>query len=151
MSYAIRSYEGQDEWVSKKWLAHMNLGNDVYMSFFGATQKEAEEKARAWYEKEQAHFRKIYVPDGPVKVKTNDDDENISLNDSLVYPERVDDSKYTSWGSSWSKPADGRSLLAGKIWMVKIAADGSKDKKRVDPSEQSKYEADGYFRGGPRS
>jgi hypothetical protein len=139
-SYYIRCYEGNDEWVSKKWLAHMNLGNDIYMSFFGATKKEAEERARAWYEKELKYQKRI---DTSVKEE--------------AFVNTGDPSDWGSFKSGMSGPVGGKmtdtrgSHLAGKIWMVKIAADGTKDKKRVDPSEQAVYEANGYFRGGPRS
>ena len=133
-SFAIRTYEGKDEWGSKKYLAHMNLGNDLYMSFFGATAKEAEERARNWYATETAKYKRI------------DKSE----------PEAKADEKFmegSQWGNSdWSKPADGRGQhFAGKIWMVKHMADGTKDKKRVDPSELSKYIELGYIKGGPRS
>ena len=105
----------------------MNLGDNIYMSFFGATKKEAEERARTWYEKELKYQKKI---DTSVK-------------------EVLKDSTPDGWGSFKSDTRG--SHLAGKIWMVKIAADGTKDKKRVDPSEQSVYEANGYKKGGPRS
>lgn len=144
-TYYIRSYEGQDEWVNKKWLAHMNLGNDVYMSFFGSTKKEAEDRARAWYETETARYNRI--------------------DKSQVVTAPVDETN-KEWSNSWNDKivdADEKHLkeikiinnkghhFAGKVWMVKILADGTKDKKRIDPSEQSSYEANGYVRGGPRS
>lgn len=131
-SFAIRTYEGKDEWGSKKYLAHMNLGNDLYMSFFGATAKEAEERARNWYATETAKYKRIDKSEPEAKFEASND----------------------GWGNSdgWSKPADGRGQhFAGKIWMVKHMADGTKDKKRVDPSEQAVYESNGYVRGGPRS
>lgn len=131
-SFAIRTYEGKDEWGSKKYLAHMNLGNDLYMTFFGASVKDAEARARNWYEEETKRWKRI---DKSQPEVTGDEPAEAS----------------NDWGS-WSKPVDGRGQhFAGKIWMIKVMADGTKDKKRVDPSEQSKYEADGYFRGGPRS
>lgn len=131
-SFAIRTYEGKDEWGSKKYLAHMNLGNDIYMTFFGASVKDAEARARNWYEEETKRWKRIDKSEPVEKSEASDD----------------------GWGDTggWSKPADGRGQhFAGKIWMIKVMDDGTKDKKRVDPSEQSKYEADGYFRGGPRS
>ncbi len=131
-SFAIRTYEGKDEWGSKKYLAHMNLGNDLYMSFFGATAKEAEERARNWYAVEAAKYKRIDTSEPEAKFEASND----------------------GWGNSdgWSKPTDGRGQhFAGKIWMVKYMSDGTKDKKRVDPSEQTVYESNGYVRGGPRS
>lgn len=158
MAYYIRSYEGQDEWVSKKWLAHMNLGNDIYMSFFGATKAEAEEKARAWYEKEKKHYEKIYVSDKkPETVKV------MGLNATTGQPINPDNWD-SDWGnnSGWGEPSgavvdNGRFIpanesrghhFAGKIWMVNKSTN---HKTRIDQSQLSEYEANGYVRGGPRS
>jgi hypothetical protein len=150
MSYYIRSYEGQDEWVSKKWLAHMNLGNDIYMSFFGATKKEAEEKARHWYEKEQTYFKRIYKPDvppvAPIKVMNDD-----GWGNGAVAWGAVDASEVKPVDNSWGEPTTGRGHhFAGKVWMVGMK-DGVKHKTRVDQSEVAAYEANGYKKGGPRS
>lgn len=139
MPYVIRSYEGNDEWVSKKWLAHMNLGSDIYMSFFGATKEEAESRARAWYEKEKSRW------------------ERIEVLDSKPTPKPVDDG-WNSWNNpdqGWDKeialkPSGKGHHFAGKVWMVK--RDGAeKHKVRIDPSQVAAYEAQGYVRGGPRS
>jgi len=160
MPYAIRCYEGQDDWVSRKWLAHMNLGNDVYMSFFGPTKKEAEEKARAWYEKEKARFEKIYVPDKPKTAPVQ------------VMGEQGN----AGWGSGWNDSSNTIDAMgawpnpnavgvndgivtatnrghhfAGKVWMVKQIDGLTKHKTRVDQSQVAEYEAQGYKKGGPRS
>lgn len=129
-SFAIRTYEGKDEWGSKKYLAHMNLGNDIYMSFFGGTAKEAEDRARNWYATETAKYKRI------------DNSE----------PEEKPEASNDGWGNAdgWTKPVDGRGKhFIGKVWMVKHGPE--KHKVRIDQSQVSEYEAQGYVRGGPRS
>lgn len=147
MSFAIRTYEGKDEWVSKKYLAHMNLGNDVYMTFFGASVKEAEDKARVWYEKEQKHFQKLYKPDDEAKGFKADEDVIFESEKRVIQS----DGWGSGWGSFESEKLSGKGKhFAGKIWMVKINGD-EKIKKRIDPSEEQSYIDQGYVRGGPRS
>lgn len=130
MSYVIRCYEGQDEWGSKKWLAHLNLGNDLFMSFLRGTKKEAESAAREWYERESKRFKH---------------QDSCGMDSAPKMP---------TWGNNdgWSnasrEPTKGHHGMTGKIWMVNKATN---DKKRIDPSEQAVYEANGYVRGGPRS
>ena len=129
-SFAIRTYEGKDEWGSKKYLAHMNLGNDIYMTFFGANVKEAEERARNWYATEKARCNRIDTSEPEAKSEASDG----------------------GWGDNndWSKPVDGRGKhFIGKVWMVKHGPE--KHKVRIDQSQVAEYEAQGYVRGGPRS
>jgi hypothetical protein len=127
MPYVIRVYEGQSEWGSDKYIAHMNLGSDIYMSFFGPTAKEAEDKARSWYETERKRAERI--------------DPSIKSNQS---------GSSDGWGDTdgWSKPDTRGMHFAGKVWMVNKSTG---EKKRIDPSEQSLYEGRGFVRGGPRS
>jgi hypothetical protein len=127
MSYVIRCYEGQDEWGSNRWLAHINLGSDIYMSFFGPTKEAAEKRARNWYENERKRAERI-----DPSIKSNDPVSN------------------DGWGDSdgWSKPDTRGMHFAGKVWMVNKSTG---EKKRIDPSEQSLYEGRGFVRGGPRS
>lgn len=150
MSYYIRCYEGQDEWGAKKWLAHMNLGNDIYMSFFGHTKKEAEDKGHAWYAKESARFKHMDSSQmdskpkaAPVVVMNNNDgwgSEGWGGTAQVV-------AEHNGWPNEQTATGRGHHF-AGKVWMVNKTTG---DKKRIDPSEQSTYEANGYVRGGPRS
>lgn len=160
MPYIIRCYEGQDEWVSKKWLAHLNLGNDIYISFFGATKAEAEAKGHAWYEKEKKYSEKIDTSRKEPKVKVIDEWRSVPVD---VWNTLIDDNKsIVDAMGAWPNPvaigvndgqvtASGRGHhFAGKVWMIK--EDGWEKKKiRVDKSEVEKYEAEGWKRGGPRS
>lgn len=132
MVFVIRSYEGNDEWVSKKWLAHMNLGNDVYMSFFGATKVEAEDKARLWYEREKSRIERQYVPDGQVKVAVKSD-WNAGWGNAL--------NAGNDWGNTEHK-------MAGKVWMLNRSTG---DRARIEQNEVAKYEQNGYIKAGPRS
>lgn len=127
MPYVIRTYEGKDEWGKDRFLVHMNLGSDIYMSFFGSSAKEAEDKARNWYENERKRAERIDPSIKSAATVSND-----------------------GWGDTggWSKPDTRGMHFAGKIWMVNKSTG---DKKRIDPSEQSLYEGRGYVRGGPRS
>lgn len=136
MPYVVRCYEGKDEWGGKKWLAHLNLGNDLFMSFFGATKKEAEDKAHAWYAKEKARFEKQYVPEG-------------FKNGDIVTVEGEKGTRVINdgWGSAPASNGWGQANV-GKAWMLNRATG---HRARIDASEVAKYEADGYVKAGPRS
>lgn len=145
MPYVIRCYEGQDEWGAKKWLAHLNLGNDVYMSFLRGSKKEAEDAARNWYEAESKRFKHLdssNMDDKPAPVKV--------LNDG-GWGEVVNTKSDNFWGNdpNGSRP-EKEHHFAGKVWMVK-GEGWEKQKKRVDKSEVENYLKDGWVRGGPRS
>lgn len=145
MPYVIRCYEGQDEWGAKKWLAHLNLGNDVYMSFLRGSKKEAEDAARNWYESESKRFKHLdssNMDDKPAPVKV--------LNDS-GWGEVVNTKSDNFWGNdpNGSRP-EKEHHFAGKVWMVK-GEGWEKQKKRVDKSEVENYLKDGWVKGGPRS
>lgn len=145
MPYVIRCYEGQDEWGAKKWLAHLNLGNDVYMSFLRGSKKEAEDAARNWYEAESKRFKhldSLNMDDKPAPVKV--------LNDG-GWGEVVNTKSDNFWGNdpNGSRP-EKEHHFAGKVWMVK-GEGWEKQKKRVDKSEVENYLKDGWVRGGPRS
>lgn len=140
MPYTIRSYEGQDDWGNDKWLAHMNLGSHIYMSFFGPTKEAAETRARDWYEKERKRLGKQDTSE-----KKWSEDDWIKTD-----PKPVDNA---GWGNAqpisnddWGQPKI--HALAGKVWMVNRATN---HKTRIDPSEVDSYIANGYVRGGPRS
>lgn len=145
MPYVIRCYEGQDEWGAKKWLAHLNLGNDVYMSFLRGSKKEAENAARNWYESESKRFKHLdssNMDDKPAPVKV--------LNDG-GWGEVVNTKSDNFLGNdpNGSRP-EKEHHFAGKVWMVK-GEGWEKQKKRVDKSEVENYLKDGWVRGGPRS
>ena len=145
MPYVIRCYEGQDEWGAKKWLAHLNLGNDVYMSFLRGSKKEADDAARNWYESESKRFKHLdssNMDDKPAPVKV--------LNDG-GWGEVVNTKSDNFWGNdpNGSRP-EKEHHFAGKVWMVK-GEGWEKQKKRVDKSEVENYLKDGWVKGGPRS
>lgn len=168
MPYAIRSYKGQDDWGSDTWLAHMNLGSGLFMSFFGRTQEEAEAKARNWYELEQAKYDRLEGRTQAVKAdsnngwtKTNPVDNGWGKPANEVKPigeivKELDgwDKGTNGWGNASishlkDSSAGGGSEhgMAGKVWMI------NKDNHRirVAPNEIYAYEDAGYVRGGPRS
>lgn len=124
MPYVIRTYVGSDEWGNKKYLAHMNLGNDCYMSFFGENSEVAETKAINWYDEQRTRYKTI---------------------DTTI----TDDEPKTNFSSSWSnpKPASEHGRI-GKIWMI-----NHKEKKRarVNANEVGSYKALGYEQGGPKT
>lgn len=129
MSYSITTYKAEVELSNRQYLSHMNLGNDLFISFFGSTKEEAEAKARSWYEAEARRWGKIETPSARVVAPTS---EKPLANDG--------------WGSAFKPDARG-THFAGKIWML----NSQNHKVRVDASEQAKYEAEGYVKGGPRS
>lgn len=143
MPYAIRCYEGQDEWGAKKWLAHLNLGNDIYMSFLRGSKKDAEDAARAWYEAESKRFKHLdssNMDDKPVPVKVMNDSGWGDINPWS-----------TATGQDiWNNQLTKEHHFAGKVWMVK-GEGWEKQKKRVDKSEVENYLKDGWVKGGPRS
>lgn len=152
MPYVIRCYEGQDEWGSKKWLAHLNLGNDVYMSFLRGSKKEAEDAARNWYEAESKRFKHLdssNMDDKPAPVKLiGGDNFTVPTNDGWG---DVDPWSTATGQDVWNNNQPTKEHhFAGKVWMVK-GEGWDKQKKRVDKSEVAALEADGWRRGGPRS
>jgi hypothetical protein len=147
MPYVIRCYEGQDEWGAKKWLAHLNLGNDIYMSFLRGSKKDAEDAAREWYEHESKRFKhqdSSQMDDKPAPVKVMNDGGWADVGDSN-----------SGWPSSnstdgWNDVQTKEHHFAGKVWMVK-GEGWEKQKKRVNKSEVENYLKDGWIKGGPRS
>lgn len=49
----INCYQSED---GLRWLAHMELGRDLYMPFFGPTKAEAVAKAENWLHNEQSRW-----------------------------------------------------------------------------------------------
>lgn len=117
----ITMYQSTDCPIAKIWLAHMDFGNDTYMSFFGPTAEAAEKRANDWYDKERAR---------QLRIVGSSEQEEIA--------------KPKNNGSG-----DGRGQhFLGKVWMINRTTG---HKARVEPSEVSGFEASGYVRGGPRS
>lgn len=165
MPYVIRCYEGQDEWGAKKWLAHLNLGNDVYMSFLRGSKKEAEDAAREWYEHESKRFKhqdSSQMDDKPAPVKVMNDGGWNNWDNSQEFKDNIDNVSWDNVLGAWPNPNsvgvnDGQVTatsrghhFAGKVWMVK-GEGWDKQKKRVDKSEVENYLKDGWIKGGPRS
>jgi hypothetical protein len=142
MPYIIRSYEGQDDWGNRKWLAHLDMGDGDFVGFFGSTKAEAENEARAWYEQ----FTNA-------KPKANEALKNL-----------INSTAEAGWGSvGWGKPSEsewGKNSniewrnpeatehgMTGKVWMI------NKDNHRVRiaADQVDEYTAKGYVQGGPRS
>jgi len=139
MSYVIRCYEGQDEWGSKKWLAHLNLGNDIFMSFLRGSKVDAETAARDWYERESKRFKHkdSCDIDGEVKVVEAKKDEAWATGQQ--------------WGSGdgWGTPVDGRAAaFTGKVWMLNRTTG---ERARIEAGLVAEYEGKGFIKAGPRS
>ncbi len=114
----------------KKFLAHVNLGNDIYMSFFGAYQVQAVERAEAWYARERAH--QLVLEAGVDRASANLE-KRTGINPS----------------GSGLNPGGGRGAhFIGKVWMIHQV---TRAKVRVPAGEVAGMEATGYVRGGPRS
>lgn len=122
MPYAIRTYVGSDDWGNKKYLAHMNLGSDCYMSFFGSSTEEAEAKARGWYTEQRERYKTL---------------------DVTIEDEKPD----TNFKSSWDTPKPDHGMV-GKVWMINHK---EKKRARVSADEVDTYIGMGYERGGPKS
>ena len=141
MSYVIRCYEGQDEWGSKKWLAHLNLGNDIFMSFLRGSKADAEAAARDWYERESKRFKHqdSCDMDGEVKVVNSAGGWNATAPTG------------ENWGSNsgWGTPVDGRvAAFAGKVWMLNRTTG---ERARIEVGLVAEYEGKGFIKAGPRS
>lgn len=152
MPYVIRCYEGQDEWGAKKWLAHLNLGNDVYMSFLRGSKKEAEDAARNWYEAESKRFKHLdssNMDDKPASVKVMNTNDGWG-NGSQWTEEDLKNPPVVTFSDIGEIKVTKEHHFAGKVWMVGMK-DGQKHKTRVDQSEVDKYIEMGYQKGGPRS
>lgn len=110
----------------KKWLAHLDLGNDIYMSFFADCKVHAIQKAEDWYNRERARQLRLMPEAGMVAA--------LSSNRTSIKP---------------SASGKGRGQhFVGKVWMIHK---DSRAKCRVPSAEVSAYEARGYVKGGPRS
>lgn len=117
----IITYQSSTAEPVKRWLAHMNLGGDIYMSFFGTSEQAAINRANAWYEAEKTRQARLGGYEAP-EIKGT----------TLV-----------------EKPTGGRGHhFSGKVWVINRS---THDLKRIEPSELQSYEANGYVRGGPRS
>lgn len=135
MPYVIRSYHGQEEWGSKQWIAHMNLGNDLFMSFFGGTKEEAEKNARNWYDTESKRWGKI--------DNTKTVSEPVEANDGWGKQAPSD------WGSpSPSLPSGSEHGMVGKVWLINHA---QQKRLRVNPNEVDGYLSQGFEKGGPKT
>lgn len=108
-----------------RYLAQLELGNDLRMSFFGATEAEAKSRAEAWYAAEKKRQERLW----PEKAREV----------ALTAEERTSNNLQASnYGHG----------LRGMVWMFNRATG---DRKRVQPSEVAGLEWAGYQRGGPRS
>ena len=144
MSYVIRCYEGQDEWGSKKWLAHLNLGNDIFMSFLRGSKVDAETAARDWYERESNRFK-------------HKDSCDMDGEGSVYVKEPLSD-PVSGWGNAvggWSsgpvggKMTDGRAAaFTGKVWMLNRTTG---ERARIEAGLVAEYEGKGFIKAGPRS
>lgn len=128
MSYVIRCYEGEDQWGSKKWLAHLNLGNDLFMSFLRGTKKEAEDAARDWYERESKRFKHQDSCNMDGEGKKEDGCGDVPASNG--------------WGSS------GDHKMIGKVWMLNRTTG---ERTRIDGGLVAEYEGKGFVKAGPRS
>ena len=55
----ITIYTSPKAWPDKRWLASLDLGKGLLMSFFAASEQEAIDKANSWYENEKARQLKL--------------------------------------------------------------------------------------------
>ena len=83
-----QSFECSD--FARGYLAHMDLGNDTYMSFFGPTAEAAQKRANDWYANERQRQARIVGTSEP----------NVTTIANITR-------------------GDGRGMhFAGKVWMV---------------------------------
>lgn len=129
----IRTYvfDGQSDEakVGNKHLAQLDLGSNLFMSFFGATRIEAIERAENWYTRERARQFKL---EAGVDRASHDSENRASINPSV---------------SGLINSGKG-SHLRGIAWMVHEV---TREKIRVPVAEVEAYVAKGYFKGGARS
>lgn len=114
---------------SKKFLAHVDLGNDIYMSFFGAYKLQAVERAENWYARERA--RQLKLEAGCPHVTATG--ENLTGDNSRA--------------SGLINSGKG-AHLRGMAWMIHEV---TREKIRVPVAEVESYVIKGYFKGGTRS
>jgi len=111
----------------KKFLAHMDLGNQIYMSFFGATRAAAMQRANDFYNRERA--RRLRLDASAREVATTP--QKLTSN-SPIKPQG---------------PSGKDGGFAGMVWVINHV---TRHKLRVLPDQVAKYEANGFVRGGPR-
>lgn len=95
----ITLYQSADMSITpgKTWLAHMDLGSSLFMSFFGATEEAALERANVWYEGERKKYDRKEGNGPIVGAETIADDI---------------DSTASQWSSSWDTIADKAPIIA---------------------------------------
>lgn len=119
----LTTYQSAKAWPEKRWLAHMELGKGVYMSFFGKTEEEALAKANDFWQRETERQKALMA-------------------DAIAKPKPVE-------AATDEVKSEGRGAhFVGKVWMIH---NHTRQKIRIDSSEVSLYEGRGYVRGGPRS
>src|SRR4051812_47213713 len=69
----LTTYQSTKAWPEKRWLVHMELGKDIYMSFFGKSEEEALAKANSFWQRETER-QKVLIAEA-LKPQPVSDDE----------------------------------------------------------------------------
>lgn len=140
----IRTYTldaGSEAANNQPHLAQLDLGRNVFMSFFGTSPTEATEKAQAWYDHEVARQRKLEA--GCVNNQT------IAANAAKI-ANNVAKAIVSSTTFASQLPSDAKrgSHFGGSAWVINKA----NVRRRVPEDDAASMIASGQWqRGGPRS
>lgn len=137
----IRSYtldtdvsSSPKEAQSHPYLAQLDLGRNVFMSFFGETKVEAREKAQTWYDNEVARQRRL---------------EAGCHSNTAIAANVAKIANNVAKAIVAAIPSEGRgSHFGGSAWIINKA----NERRRVPETEAATLLASGQWqRGGPRS
>lgn len=113
---------------NKEWLAHMDMGGDIFMSFFGDSEESARNRAQSFWDTERARQSKIQT----VSIPT--------LEGKTVSVPGFQNPKTVGVGRGQAN--------TGKVWVMSTKTG---DKKRISPDQLASYLNKGFVKAGPRT
>lgn len=120
-------------------IAQLDLGRNIFMTFFGKSAEEAFTRADDWFTAETIRQKKL-------EGKLTDNVAAIANNVAKAIVGAMPDEELVEATGPGS--VGNRGLhFAGKVWMFNSA----NNRVRVAASEVDSYLAQGYIKGGPRS
>lgn len=120
-------------------IAQLDLGRNIFMTFFGTSQEEAFGRADDWFKAETIRQRKL-------EGKLTDNVAAIANNVAKAIVGATVEAEADE-GTVGSTTGTRGLHFAGKVWMFNSA----NNRVRVAASEVDGYLAQGYIKGGPRS
>lgn len=121
-------------------IAQLDLGRNIFMTFFGTSAEEAFGRADDWFKAETIRQRKL-------EGKLTDNVAAIANNVAKAIVGATVTDEMVEAVANHPGPGTRGLHFAGKVWMFNSA----NNRVRVAASEVDGYLAQGYIKGGPRS